>query len=121
MQSQEFPTAKEVLVLPKWKAATEVELNSIEQNHTWELVLRPQHRQIIGLKWIFKIKYHADGTLDKLKAHSVAKDTRQVEGVEYGKTFAPTTPLLDVCLHLLLTTNDLSSKWMSSQFFLMVT
>ena len=33
VQSQEPTTAKEALVLPKWKATVEVELNSIEQNH----------------------------------------------------------------------------------------
>ena len=43
----------------------EVEFNSIDRNHTWELVPRPQHRQVNELKWIFKTKYHADGTLDK--------------------------------------------------------
>ena len=37
VQSQEPTTEKEALVLPKWKATTEVELNSIARNHTWEL------------------------------------------------------------------------------------
>ena len=55
-----------------------------------ELVPWPQHRQAIGLKWIFKTKYHADGTLDKRKAHLAAKGYSQVEGVDYGETFAPT-------------------------------
>ena len=43
----------------------EVEFNSIERNYTWELVPQPHHRQVNELKWIFKTKYHVDGTLDK--------------------------------------------------------
>ena len=36
----------------------------------------------IGLKWLFKTKYHIDGTLDKLKALLVIKGYSQMEGVD---------------------------------------
>ena len=55
------------------KATLEVELDSIERNHTWELLPHPQNSHVIGLKWIFKTKYHVDGTLDKRKTCLVAK------------------------------------------------
>ena len=47
------------------ESGKEIEFNSIKQNHAWELVPQPQHKQVIGLQWIFKTKYHADATLDK--------------------------------------------------------
>ena len=86
----------------------EVELDSIERNHTWELVPRPPHRQVIGLKWIFKTKYHADGTLDKHKARLVAKGYSQVEGVDYEETFAPTARYTSIRCALALAAHN---KW----------
>ena len=90
----------------------EVELNSIEQNHTRELVLRPQHRQVIGLKWIFKIKYHADGNLDKHKARLVAKGYSQVEGVDYEETLVPTARYTSIRCALALAAHN---KWLIFQ------
>ena len=46
---------------------------SIERNHTWELVPCPQNRQVIGLKWIFKIRYHVDGTFATNQALCLSK------------------------------------------------
>ena len=32
------------------------ELDQIEKNNTWELVPRPEDKNVIGSKWVFKIK-----------------------------------------------------------------
>ena len=39
-----------------WKAAMDEEINQIEKNNTWSLVLPPVSCTPIGLKWVFKIK-----------------------------------------------------------------
>ena len=44
---------------------------------------------IIGTKWIFKIKYNADNTIERLKAHLVAKGYNQQQGVDYSETISP--------------------------------
>nr|GFA00791.1 uncharacterized protein [Tanacetum cinerariifolium] len=44
------------------------EIDSILQNHTWELVDLPPSCKPLGYKWIFKKKMKADGTIDKYKA-----------------------------------------------------
>ncbi|GJX05772.1 retrotransposon protein, putative, ty1-copia subclass [Tanacetum coccineum] len=49
---------------PRWKEAIKSEIDSILQNHTWELVDLPRGCKPLGYKWIFKKKMKADGTID---------------------------------------------------------
>ncbi|GJW64041.1 pol polyprotein [Tanacetum coccineum] len=51
-----------------WREAIKSEIESILQNHTWELVDLPPGCKPLGYKWIFKKKMKADGTVDKYKA-----------------------------------------------------
>lgn len=67
----------------------EEEIAMIEKNETWELVDRPKHKDVIGLKWIYKTKYHEDGSIQKHKARLVAKGYTQQPGIDFIETFAP--------------------------------
>ena len=58
---------------PYWKEAINDEVESILQNHTWELVDLPPGSKPLGYKWIFKKKMKADGSIDKYKARLVIK------------------------------------------------
>lgn len=49
----------------------------------------PDDEQPVGLKWIYKSKYNADGTLHKRKARLVAKGYSQREGIDFEEVFAP--------------------------------
>jgi hypothetical protein len=44
---------------------------------------------VIGTKWIFKNKQGEDGEVVRNKAHLVAQGYSQVEGLDFGETFAP--------------------------------
>lgn len=61
----------------KWLAAMEEEMMMIEKNQTWELVEKPQDRKIIGVKWIFRTKLNANGSINKHKAKLVVKGYAQ--------------------------------------------
>ena len=37
-----------------WIRAMNEELDQIEKNNTWELVPRPEDKNVIGSKWVFK-------------------------------------------------------------------
>ena len=56
-----------------WKTTIKSEVDSILQNHTWELVNLPSGCKPLGSKWIFKRKMKADGSIDKYKARLVIK------------------------------------------------
>lgn len=58
---------------PKWVKAMDAEIKSINKNNTWTLVNKPMGVKPIGLKWVFKLKKNADGTINKYKARLVAK------------------------------------------------
>ena len=83
-----------------WKEAIKIELDSILKNKTWELVDLPSRAKPIGYKWIFKIKYFLDGSIEKYKARLVAKGFSQKQNIDYFDKFAPVTRISSI--HILI-------------------
>ena len=100
----DFTEAKRLKV---WVDACEDEISSIEKNKTWELVDLPMGVRPIGLKWIFKIKRNADGTITKYKARLVAKGYVQKQGVDYDEVFAPVARIETIRLVIALAASKL--------------
>ena len=73
-----------------WRKAMQTEYHSLMDNNTWTLVNEPEDQQVLPGKWVYKVKYGADGQVDKLKARYVAKGYAQVEGLDFFDTYAPT-------------------------------
>ena len=61
----------------------------------WELVDKsnPKKHNIIGTKWIFHNKQDENGIVVRNKAHLVAQGYSQVEGIDFGETYAPVARL----------------------------
>ncbi|XP_040938088.1 uncharacterized mitochondrial protein AtMg00820-like [Gossypium hirsutum] len=76
-----------------WRQVMFDEIAMIEQNQTWELVPRPDKRKVIGVKWVYRAKQNADGSLNKLKSRLVVKGFSQKYGLDYMETFAPVARL----------------------------
>ena len=64
---------KEAKMDQNWIAAMKEELFIIERNKTWELVNRPQNRKVIEVKWVYRTKLNADGSINKHKTRLVVK------------------------------------------------
>ena len=68
-----------------------VEVNTLNGCGTWELVEKITGQNIVPGKRVFKIKRGPKGEVEKYKARYVAKGFKQIEGIEYFETFAPTS------------------------------
>jgi len=85
-----------------WDKAIQTKIDSIKKNNTWTLVDLPKGANPIGCKWIFKKKYHPDGTIEKYKARLVAKGFSQKPNIDYFDTFAPITIISSIRVLLAL-------------------
>ncbi|KAK9944760.1 hypothetical protein M0R45_010310 [Rubus argutus] len=68
-EPQNYKEAMSSPEAPYWKEAINAEVDSILQNHTWELVDLPPGNKPLGYKWIFKRKMKADGSIDNYSNH----------------------------------------------------
>ena len=84
---------KEATTDQKWIVAMKEELKMIDKNQTWELVDRPTHKKVIGVKWVYRTKLNSDGSINKHKARLVVKGYAQMFGVDFSETFAPVARL----------------------------
>lgn len=72
-----------------WRTAMGDEFAALLKNGTWTLVQPLPGANIIGCKWVYRIKRHADGSLARYKARLVAKGFHQHPGEDYTDTFSP--------------------------------
>jgi uncharacterized protein YerC len=87
----------EALQDPDWVNAMYEELNNFTLNQVWTLEERLKDARIIRTKWVFRDKQDDQGVVVRNKSRLVAKGFSQVEGLDFGETFAPVARLEAIC------------------------
>ena len=59
------------------------------ENDTWQRVPPPEDKNIVGSRWVFKVKRSTYGLVDKFKARLVVQEYSQAKGIDYQEVFSP--------------------------------
>jgi len=95
----------------EWLQATQDEFDSLKNNGTWILTDLPPGRQALKCKWLWRMKFDADGKMTKFKARLVLKGYMQKFGVDYLEIFAPVLRLNTLRLLLCLYWKNVMANW----------
>ncbi|XP_031250568.1 uncharacterized protein LOC116108459 [Pistacia vera] len=63
-------STREALASDHWKEAIQLEYDALEKNDPWILVPFSSDMHIVGNKWVFRTKYHADGSFAEVQSQA---------------------------------------------------
>ena len=93
-------TVREALSHPGWHSAMVEEMQTLDDNGTWNKVQLPAGKKVIACRWDFTVKVNPYGLVARLKAQLVAKGYAQTYGVDYSNTFSPVAKMTSVRLFI---------------------
>lgn len=88
---QSFKYEVACLDCDEWIKAMSLEMESLIDKHVFNLVPLPKGKKAIRCRWAYRTKKKVDKTVEKHKARLVAKGYLQRKGIDYHKTYAPST------------------------------
>lgn len=74
---------------PEWVVVMEKTLSALEENGIQQLISLAPNKKVITSKWIYKVKFNLDSTIDCYKARLVTKGYNQLLGLDYTASFSP--------------------------------
>jgi len=82
---------------PHWEKAIKEELATLKAAGTWRLEEALTGANVIGSKWVLKVKKDAASNVVCYKARLVAQGFSQISGVNYDDAYAPVAKLASTC------------------------
>ena len=98
-------TYEEAMALNEWRDSVADESGAMIKNETWYESELPKGKKAVTSKWVFTIKFHPDGRIERRKSRLVARGFTQTYGEDYVETFAPVAKLHTIRIVLSLAVN----------------
>ncbi|CAA7059133.1 unnamed protein product [Microthlaspi erraticum] len=80
----------------KWFGAMGEEMDSFEENHTFDLVKLPKGKKALLNKWVYRIKHEDTSLLPRYRARLVVKGYGQKKGVDFDEIFSPVVKMSSI-------------------------
>ena len=71
-------------------------MDSLQHNHTYDLVARPKGRKVLRNKWVYKVKAEEKSSQPRYKARLVVKGFAQNKGVDFDEIFSPVVKMSSI-------------------------
>ena len=72
------------------------EMQSLHENHTYELVKLPKGRRALKNKWVYRIKFEDGSSKPRYKARLVVKGFNQKKGIDFEEIFSPVVKMSSI-------------------------
>jgi hypothetical protein len=90
-----YEEAMQVNTKKKWEQGMKEEMDSLENNQTWDLVQLPAGKRALQNKWVYKLK-EEDGGEKRYKARLVVKGFAQKKGIDFDEIFSPVVKMTSI-------------------------
>lgn len=74
----------------------QIKNEALENNETWVVEKLLPRKKELGCKWIYKIKYYFDGSMEWFKERLVIFDKYQKEKIDYKEILYPDVKMVTV-------------------------
>ena len=98
-EGMEPQTIQEVYQRPdrlQWEEVMKEELEKLIRRSTWRIVPKPEGVNIVGSKWVFRLKKDVNGNVTSHRARLVAQGFTQVHGIDFDDNFAPIARMVSI-------------------------
>jgi hypothetical protein len=105
------------------REAFATEIAGFDAKNVYTAVLQTADMRPLSFQAIFKVKFHADGTLDKFKVRLVVGGHRAIKDVDFHETFSPVLSIIVLRLvlaifaaypHVITTVADVEQAYLNS-------
>ncbi|MBW0461349.1 hypothetical protein O181_001064 [Austropuccinia psidii MF-1] len=96
-----------------WEEEMRAELDSLEEMQVWQEVSSQGVKNVLGSRWVYALKTNEAGKIVCFEARAVVQGHRQIKGINFEETFAP-TPTFQSLRGLLAIAS--AYKWQAATF-----
>ncbi|CAL2226287.1 unnamed protein product [Prunus armeniaca] len=72
------------------------EMQSLHENHTYDLVNLPKGRRALKNKWVYRPKTEENNSKPRFKARLVVKGFSQKKGIDFEEIFSPVVKMSSI-------------------------